>query len=42
MGQCNCEITPANCIDCDAEFVPNEADQDQCPACISSEQGNAA
>ena len=36
-GQCGCEVTPAHCIDCDAEFTPTEADQGQCTSCVARE-----
>jgi hypothetical protein len=39
--ECDCTITPAFCIDCDAEFLPTEAEQDQCPSCIEKESSHA-
>jgi hypothetical protein len=34
---CRCEVTVADCVDCDAEFIPTDAEQDQCTDCIAKE-----
>lgn len=36
---CTCDITPASCIDCDAEFMPVDPDDDTCVDCIAKEPG---
>lgn len=39
---CTCAVTPAYCIDCDAEFTPTDPDEASCPECVAGAEGAPA